>query len=359
MYLFILGLFLILIYFTFKKDKLCLYWVLIIFILLSLIFGLRYNVGIDFKNYEHYFLTNGYANTTKEFFWAILNITIFKLGGDFFIVSLISIIITNVFIYLGIKKRKLNYQGLSIACILFFTNYSIIFLNTIRQGIAVSIFFYATSFLLERNFSKYILFCIIGAMFHFSLLIVCPIFLIFYKSNWLKYINFKIICLNTFLAYLFVAFNIANKLLNIISSYIPYYSKYVNSIFINASSSSILSLGVLMNVLTFLIITYFYTKSNNMSNSDTVLAAIGIIINILSISSYMFDRIGIYFSIHLIVALPFMVENIKLNTYKINLNNLLICIIMVISLMYYSKTVFISKDKLNLEYHHIFETDKI
>ena len=73
----------------------------------------------------------------------------------------------------------------------------------------------------------------------------------------------------------------------------------------------------------------------------------------------MFDRIGIYFSIHLIVALPFMVENIKLNTYKINLNNLLICIIMVISLMYYSKTVFISKDKLNLEYHHIFETDKI
>lgn len=181
-YLLIYGLSAVLFSIGLRKNKhIFKYMGLMIPIILS---GFRYGVGTDYFNYINIF--NG--NITKSLEDFTENNGIFELGyfitekisyyisGDVRLVFLITSFLTIVFFYLGLKKYKLKYPGL-----VFFLYLLTIFpmtMNAVRQGVAMSIMFYAITFILEKNITKYIVLTILAGLFHISALLLIPFYFI-------------------------------------------------------------------------------------------------------------------------------------------------------------------------------------
>jgi hypothetical protein len=256
------------------------------------------------------------------------------------------ILITNVFIYLGLKKRNVKGLYLILAIFIYSSNMAIVFMNLMRQGVAVAIFFYASTFIKERNFKKYILFMLIGAGFHSSILFLIPMYFIT-KIKFSKASYFIFILISYFLVYT----RLAQLILNSIVSMIPMYSKYYNHTFLLKEDFNLLSIGVLLNVALIYILVLF---SNKTKEKEYLLEKnyymIGVLINILAISTSMFDRIGIYFFIFGIIAIPKIIESIK----NKNLRLFFIVLATLISTSFFVQSLFINPESLSLIYKSIF-----
>lgn len=85
-----------------------------------------------------------------------------------FYIMIISLI-TMIFIYNFVKENKKN--SISIGLILFFLSYSYFgMFNYFRQGVAISIYLYSTKHIIQQNKIKFLLYMLLGSIFHTSLL---------------------------------------------------------------------------------------------------------------------------------------------------------------------------------------------
>ena len=108
-------------------------------------------------------------NISHNYFWL------------FFITSIIVVFLQMVVI----KKYSINYI-LSIFIFITLGGYTF-FLNGLRQGIAMAIFFVSLPFLINKNFLKYFLICIFASFFHISALFMIPFYFIVnlkWKIEW-------------------------------------------------------------------------------------------------------------------------------------------------------------------------------
>jgi len=126
------------------------------------------------------------------------------------------------------------------------------------------------------------------------------------------------------------------------------FSKYYNHIYIFNENINILSFGVLLNVI-FIFILYYFTNEDK-NNLDVNYYLIGIIINVLAISSFMFDRIGIYFFIFGISAIPKMIQSIE----KKELRFIFFNIALIVALVFFTQSLFLNPQELMLDYKSIF-----
>jgi len=173
-------------------------------IMLCIVSGTRYNLGgSDYYVYESIF--NSVPDLTQQSFFVVnnswlanyekgylfLNSVIKTIGFNFYGFTLIHSVIFFVFMYLGLKKYINNFPLL----IMIFL-YKIFFYNTfisLRQSIAVAIFFLISKYIQEKKPLKYFVGCIIALSFHNAALILFPIYFI----NRMVLTKNKIIFLNT------------------------------------------------------------------------------------------------------------------------------------------------------------------
>lgn len=159
--------------------------------LMTLILGFRYQVGTDYMSYVHIFelYKSGAKTVGVEMGYELLNKIVLLFDLNFWVVFFISSAITNYFILKLFHEKSYNFF-LSIY-ILFGVGFVFFQTNAIRQALAISLTFYGTKYLTEQNFKKYFVFCLLGSLFHFSALIMIPIY-------WLSRIKFNklIIMLN-------------------------------------------------------------------------------------------------------------------------------------------------------------------
>ncbi len=163
-------------------------------ILLAVVCGFRYNVGNDWVGYKEHFeairLSNlGFFDQYMEVGFFTINKVVGKLGLSsewmFFFVSLF----TWMFFVKGVHRNILP----MFMFFVFVDEYFFWGMNGVRQFMAMGAWMFAIKFLVSRESVKFVLAIFLASTFHYSSLLMLPIYLIpfeKYKSNFIWIILF-------------------------------------------------------------------------------------------------------------------------------------------------------------------------
>ena len=145
-------------------------------VVFTLILGLRYNVGVDYLSYESIYnsQTDQILFQHTEPLYTLLSFILHQSGIPYYgLVCIISCIFFILFIKSFSDYPHLKNWGIFF---LFVTGVLFVFLNVQRQAIAFCIFFYSIRYIYKRFFLKYLL-CIFLAMgFHYSAILLLPLY---------------------------------------------------------------------------------------------------------------------------------------------------------------------------------------
>jgi hypothetical protein len=230
----------------------------------------RYNVGTDYGTYSsiyqemshlsYYQFFNSVQPIHEVGFFTIIKISQWLSNGPQLMFALSSLL-TIGFIYLALNRYKLKHTAL-----IYFLYLFMIFpttLNAARQCIALSISFYAISYISEKKLIKYIFWLVVAALFHTSALILLPIYFvprIFNPDNRQK-ISKYLIRLGIFSLLLLTLLPIIIKLILSISLF-SNYVKYETLVSVSSNNTFYLYLLIYLILLVF-IKNYIYINKNN------------------------------------------------------------------------------------------------
>lgn len=152
-----------------------------------IIAALRYNVGTDYSSYVNmynnikgfnsidFFGRYIFTYIVEPLFYYLCRFTYF-IFDDPSVLFFLSELIISIFIYLGIKKFKIQ-KDIVIAYFIFLFFFFPISLNIIRQSIAMAILFFAFSCFYNKQYKLTAIFITIAGLFHFSSFIFYVIFI--------------------------------------------------------------------------------------------------------------------------------------------------------------------------------------
>ncbi|WP_430074640.1 EpsG family protein [Priestia aryabhattai] len=157
------------------------FYFLLWFILL-LVAGLRYNVGTDYLNYERAYNNSDFWFSEIGFIWIskVMKYLGFSSQLYFFAIALL----IQVLVFKSLKKYTENsrvfYLSIFFFITLYYFNHS---MNTLRQFIAIGIFMLNVENIIKRNFLKYNFFFIVAFLFHTSSIVFYPLYFLCKMSN--------------------------------------------------------------------------------------------------------------------------------------------------------------------------------
>lgn len=318
--------------FTYGIRKHLRFFVAVSLIIPILIGGFRYGVGTDYFNY-----INLYNNHTKlsfgEFidnngFGELLFFTLEKIAYTVFhdprFIFIISVGLTVIFFYFGIKAYKLKYPGL--VYLLYLMTIFPMTLNAVRQGVAVSLVFFASTFILKADKVKYILMIIIAGLFHISALLLLPVYFLgrFVDGNSVKKEGEVTVSLEYMKYFIRTSFSIVvisliclNVFVIIFS--IPGFEKYELYLGFNEQGNNyIFFIKAALVILTVILSRRTVFKGCICQNKLLLLFAIvEVILLTLGFISPPVKREALYFSPFLLLILPNIIDAIKGNSLKI------------------------------------------
>lgn len=169
-----------------KKTSLVSIHQLVPILLFIFIFGLRYNVGIDWENYQQIYEDELAGMTFQEmllstryeigFLFIVFLCHSFNLSIYVFFSLLAAIQI--IFIYYAFRDEKNNVISYIYITLILTGIATQGFCNVIRQNIAFCFFLYAIKFIANKKFVPYFLFCLLACCFHKISVILFPIYLL-------------------------------------------------------------------------------------------------------------------------------------------------------------------------------------
>jgi hypothetical protein len=283
------------------------------FLFISLVLGLRYNVGTDYMSYVGYF--ERYAADINppnvEFGYELINKVSIFLGADFWLVFLISALLINFFVLKTFEENSKNY--LLSVIILFGTGFIFFQTNGVRQAIAIAFTFYGSKYIVSRNLKKYIMFCVLGMMFHLTAFVMIPMY-------WLANIRWKkpILLLGLLISLgLFLQPNIlsiiVNKTLNIFT--IAKYQHYIKRAFEIPGGVNTGYRVMLEGLLAFIVVLLTPKKiyKNIKGKVYFNFFALSYMSNMFFGRFWAVSRITLYFSIFQSLFFPYFIYNIPIN----------------------------------------------
>lgn len=198
-------------------------------LLFGVIFGMRYNVGVDYLGYLESYLCKEYISK-GELLFDLLSEIGWKLNLHFTVYFGILALIQVFFFFYAFKDERYLYPFL---VFILFTNGDWQFwMNGIRQALAMCIWIFSIKYIEENKFWKYSLWCLIAMLFHRSAAIV----IIFYPilrngKDYFKSIRLQLILF----AGAFVFKEIFSELIMRIEPIITFYSNIIGGEFYNSS----------------------------------------------------------------------------------------------------------------------------
>lgn len=159
-------------------------------ILFTLVFGLRYGVGMDYNNYvDIYEQTAQYTslgelleNERYEFGFSILLFICHFLGApDCFLFIIIAFI--QIYLLYATFKEENNVLTFIYAAFILtgFCMYN--FMNILRHDVAFCIFIYSLKYIKDNKLIPYLLCCVLALSFHHSALILFPLYFVWIKRK--------------------------------------------------------------------------------------------------------------------------------------------------------------------------------
>lgn len=289
-------------------------WV-IVFFLISLIIGLRYDVGTDFMNYIDLFqrYQNDLNINLTEYGFQFMNKAIIYLGLNYWVSFLISAILINFLIFKLIKEESQLFF-LSVI-ILFKTGFIFMQTNQIRQSIAIAFVFYGSKYIFRNNFKRYILCCLFAMSFHFSAVIMIPIYYIS-KKRWNKYFLIILLFVSLLLfmnpSYLEVLTKFFVRIFALIFQKYDYYLREVFQVSSYNSTGYKIILEILLTMFIILLTPNSFFNSNK-RNVLYNLFIIGFISKGLLGRFSAIGRLSSYFMIFQTLFIPSWIFQLKIN----------------------------------------------
>lgn len=200
-----------------------------------LIWGIRNEVGVDFlaykETYEHLIssdLSESLHTSKMEWLFTTICCILHSLSipyyGMFFVMTIIPMVFYGLFL-----KSYPNYT-FSATFFLFATGVFFWYLNIMRQGIAFFILLYATKFIIDKKFIKYLFWAFIATGFHNAAILSIPLY-------FLTYVRGRIAPSYVLLTIFILSWLFGNALLGVLLNYMgngllknTIYSNYTNVI---------------------------------------------------------------------------------------------------------------------------------
>lgn len=293
------------------------------FILLGALLAFHYNYGSDYKEYYQVYLTvaqsslhdvlNGSTMAYGETGWHLLNWAFSRISvkcGFFLMVAVIAVL-QNVFCYHFIKREVPQaYWAFAVFVYVFDTSLYLLSFSMMRQSFVVFTFMAIWPLIRDRKWLPSLVFLVGCTFIHKSSLILLP----FAFWGFVPVKNGKMIGL--FYAVLFIALFVSKDLLNNIYQnmlMVEQFEEY-STIYEADVVERTFSIGRLLSYVPFVaIILYLITKKKTdyTSRRLVALAGIGTLVTPFSFIVPLLGRVGIYFDVYSIVALPLAFGSIK------------------------------------------------
>lgn len=291
------------------------------FVLIAFVACLRgINVGADTSQFCTAYVEIGQTDSwdfaifryEAGFFYLCKILNLFSSNYQLLIITTSLIIDISIFFFI----KKNSYDYLVSTMIFIFCNCFFSSMNLMRQWLALSIIMPGFSYLIKKDYLKYILLCIIASLFHkVAAVSVLLVFFNFFKKKKVLYI--------ATIAAIVLVFAFADNIFNLLAS-IFNYENYIGGEF--TSGSNIGSLLLLLEQGGIVLILYLlhrkWCKNNGLnleSNLYPTLIDIAVLyFGFLLLSSRMviFNRFSEFFSVYLLILIPEIFEFLKIENHK-------------------------------------------
>lgn len=271
--------------------------------------GLRDRIGWDYDSYIDWYLT-GSRDSGFEFGFMIIMKIFRYCHVDYKFLFFFFSFFTYLFAYLAVRK----YTDKSVLPLVIYFLVPVLFLYSfsyIRQYLAITISFYAFTFLLEKKYLGYVLWMMLAISFHYSCIIPFVVFIIvyIYANSIKKWHLYFLMGISFLISQIGIIYWISLFLKG--SHYYYYFSS-------QAIPVPLLKL-VVINIMGYIIINYYEQKGfrDNFQKYLIILYVCSIFfLNIFS-ESMELTRIYIYFRIFEIILVAEIIEYALLNKKKL------------------------------------------
>lgn len=293
--------------------------------------ALRYNNGADYLMYLRMMKTYAVSGTWVDSFTSVKDIEIgfvvlLKflnfLTQEYFLIFGIIALLIGAFVFAGIWTVS-DYVVLSVylffAAGIYFDTF-----NGLRQFLAISIIFYAFQYLLKGNFRKYCIWVLFAALFHYSAVIMIPVYFI-------RKLDISLKQTIVYVSVLVLGSGIIFRVLCIVLQYTRY-AFFLNSVEfeIIPTEASILYTSVI-SVVAF---AYRELKSKQASDQMRIMYNYQLLVwcsTLLSLSIPLASRLQEYFLVYEIIFIPAFLVNVKRENIRLLLGIMFVLMYTVIT----------------------------
>ena len=265
--------------------------------LLTIISGFRYDVGMDFPNYElMYNDPNHPMNNFLEPSWIFIS----KIMHFLNLKSVFWFIFTSFIINMNILKSLYRYSKsfiFSVCLYIVSTEYYFQSMNIVRQYFAISIIFGFIHLYIERKYLKFLFVIIVAALFHPSAFFTIPFFLI----GIIKFPPFILTLL------LFISYGIKNYMLSFLEMILKMTTSYAGYLLHMDSATSLSGLYPIMLLLIGLFLIWYFGRNEKLQKWLN-LTIISFCIYIALIQFEAGQRINLYFFPALLILISYIPE---------------------------------------------------
>lgn len=281
----------------------------VIWLAMSLFWGLSYINAPDIPGYIRFYEQKVFdwsiygvriPTVNFEYGFLILSCLVKSVSHQFYVFQLFLFSTELALVMMGLRKLFQADRTIIFICALFFV-LPLNLLSALRQGIAISIFIFSLSFIIERKLWKYILAIVIASFFHKSSLFLLPLYWIIHVRGLLhqKKILWGILLvldLLYFFGFSMSAF-LDKMLLLFISSYdnVGSYVSYANGE-IFTSNFGVLKI-LEMNVVYILLLCFDSEEESSKAKDLLKLLFIAYFVLNMLMGGILAHRIGYYFAI--------------------------------------------------------------
>ena len=316
------------------------------FLPLTLVAGLRYDVGTDWSGtYLQIFNSIKNGSKIRDGGYGVLNQFALLFTDSYAGIIFLSAALIGVFVYMAIFQQS-KIPAMSILLFVFTGQY-FFSLNGIRQALATSIFIYAIKYIRQRDYKKYFFWILIAVSVHTMALLYIPLY--FYKpvAKFYKQILF-------ILFFGFIYSEQVSGLVQILLRKLRFLNRYFSWYFqsqYNSGRLSIISLAVQICVLLLMIYIYrSYCREDEESQLFLVMQILAVASLILSAAVPLMQRVSFLFSFGNIIYLPNYIKKIKNKKIVFGISTL----ILVCFFVYMWGTIVIRNYNEVLPYQSIF-----
>ena len=153
--------------------------------IISLIIGLRYNVGVDYLSYKEIYETKissdlrwSIDNRETELLFTIICVLLHWFNVPYYGMFVLMAVIPICFFYASFRDEK--YLFIPAFICLCLSGVLFMYLNIMRQGISFFIILYSIRYIRSKSFLKYAFWILLASGFHVSALIFLPLYILGY-----------------------------------------------------------------------------------------------------------------------------------------------------------------------------------